>query len=86
MVQSNYEIVEAEPAKDLRERGDQFRLNGHRRRADRVNVALVELAESTAGRAVRTPDRLDLVTLEEFGELILVVSNDAGERDREVVA
>ena len=52
----------------------------------RVDVALVELAEPSAGRPIGTPDRLDLVALEEPRQLALVLRDDARERHREVVA
>ena len=49
--------------------GAQLRLGDRRRRADGVDVALVELAEAALARPVGAPDRLDLVALEELRQL-----------------
>ncbi len=63
-----------------------LRLDDRRRRPDRVDVALVELAEPPARRPVRPPHRLNLVALEELRQLAAMLGDDARERHGEVVA
>ena len=53
---------------------------------DRVDVALVELAEASARRPIGAPHRLDLIALEEPRQLVLILRDDARERHGEVVA
>ena len=57
-----------------------------RRRADRVDVALIELAEPPARRAIGAPHRLNLIALEELRQLVLILRDDARERHGQVVA
>ncbi len=52
--------------------------------ADDVDVALVELAESSALRALAAIDALDLVTAEREREIVLVLGDVARERHREI--
>ena len=65
VVHADLEGLETEAAEDLADGGEQFDLDHRRRRADRVDVALIELAEPAAGRPVGTPHRLNLVPLED---------------------
>ena len=58
----------------------------HRRRADRIDVALVELAEAALLRPVGPPHRLDLIALEEPRQLRAVLGDDPRQRHRQVVA
>ena len=64
----------------------QLRLDDRRRRADRVDVALIELAEAAARRPVGAPHRLNLVALEELRQLALILRDHARERHGQVVA
>ena len=57
----------------LADRREEFRLDDRRRRSDRVDVALIELAEPSARRPVRAPDRLNLIALEELRQLVLIL-------------
>ena len=50
-----------------------------------VHVALVELPKSSLGRPVRTPHRLDLVTLEEAGQLVIVLRHHPRQRHSQIV-
>ena len=50
-----------------------------------VDVALVKFSKTASSRPVGSPDRLDLVALEEAGQ-ISILGNDPGEGDRQVVA
>ena len=68
------------------DRRAQLRLDHHRPRADRVDVALEELAEPAARRPIGAPHRLDLVSLEELRQLAAVFGDDARERHGQVVA
>ena len=67
-------------------RRQHFGFDDRRGRPDRVDVALVELAEAAARRAIRPPHGLNLVPLEELRQLRLVLRDDARERHRQVVA
>ena len=86
MIQPDREIVEAEPLQHVAHRRQQFDLDEVRRRADRVDVALKELAKPPARRAIGAPDRLNLIALEKPRQLVLVLGDDARERHRQVVA
>src|SRR6185295_10035649 len=70
----------------IRYRRAQFRFDDRRGRAERVDVALVELAETAARRPVGAPHRLNLVSLEQPRQLALVLRDDARERHGQVVA
>jgi hypothetical protein len=62
-----------------------FRLDHRRVRSHRVDIALKELAEAALRRPVRAPDGLNLVALEELRQLVLILRDDPGERDGQVV-
>src|SRR5262249_10376039 len=55
-------------------------------RTDRVDVALIKLAEPSTLRPVGAPDRLNLIALEKPGQLVLILGDDPGQRHGEVVA
>ena len=86
MVQADVEVVEPQLGQHVRRRGANLGLDQRRRRADGVDVALIELAEAPARRPVGPPHRLHLIPLEILGQLRLVVGDDARQRHREVVA
>ena len=77
---------EAERLQHFAHRGNHLDFDHRRRRADRVHVALVELAEAAARGPVGAPHRLNLVALEESRQLAAVVGDDARERNGQVVA
>ncbi len=85
VIEPDDEVVKAESLKHLADRGQDLHFDEQRRRPQRVDVALVELAEPAARRAIRTPHRLNLVALEESRQLVLVLRDDARERDRQIV-
>ena len=80
------EVAEPERRQHVADRGQQLGLDDRRRRSDRVDVALVELAEPAARRPIGAPHRLNLIALEELRQLVLVLRDDARERHRQVVA
>src|SRR5207247_6837885 len=86
VIEPDDEILEAEPLKHLADGREDLHFDQQRRRADRVDVALIELAKSPARWTVRAPDRLDLIPLEESRQLVLVLRHDARERHGQVVA
>src|SRR5690606_14968444 len=67
MIEPDDEIFETKPTQDLRDSRYLLRLDHHRTGTDRVNVALIELPKASAGGAVGTPHRLDLIAFEELG-------------------
>ena len=69
----------------LADGGEDFDFDDGRRRSDRVDVALVELAKPAARRTVRAPHRLNLIALEELRQLVLILRDDASERHGQVV-
>ncbi len=85
MVRQDLEVPETEIDQHLRNRATDFGIGDQAGRASDVDIALVELAEATARRPIRAPDRLDLVALVERRE-VLVVGDDAGQRHRQVIA
>ena len=86
VIEADVEVVEPKLRQHVRSGRADFSLDERRRRADRVHVALEELAEAPARRPVGPPDRLHLIPLEELGQLGLVVGDHAGQGHREVVA
>ncbi len=86
MIQADHEIAEAQSREHLADRAQLLGLHDRRSRADRVDVALVELPETPPRRTIRPPDRLDLIALEEPRQLVLVLRDDARQRHRQIVA
>ncbi len=86
VIQDNREVLERQPLEHLGYRADLLRFDHRRRRSDGVDIALVELPEPPAGRTLRSPDRLDLVPLEDLRQHRLVLGDDASEGHRQVVA
>ncbi len=79
------EVLEAQLVEHLGDRRQHLDLDDRRGRADGVDVALVELAEAAPGRPVGTPDRLNLVPLEELRQLRLVLGHHPRQRHGQVV-
>ena len=86
VVETHHEVGEAERAQHVAHRRAHLRFDDRRARTDRVDVALIELTEAATRRAVRAPDGLNLVALEEARQLSAVLRDDARERHRQVVA
>ena len=85
MVHANDEIAEPELAQHITDRRADLCLDNRRRRPDRVDVALVELAKPPSRGSIRPPHRLNLISLEELRKLPPMFRDDARERDGEVV-
>ena len=85
MIQPDRELPEAEAAQRVGDRAENVRLDHGRRRPDRIDIALKELAEPSARRPVRAPHRLNLIPFEDLRDLVLILRDDARERHREVV-
>jgi hypothetical protein len=85
IVQPDDEVLEAKAREDLAHRSEHLGFHHRRSGSDRIDVALVELAESSLRGPVCAPDRLDLIPLEEFRQLVLILRDDARQRHREVV-
>ena len=86
VIQPDDEVGEPELGQRVGHRRAQLRFDDRRGRAERVDVALVELAEAPARRTVGAPHRLNLVALEQARQLRLVMRDDARERHGQVVA
>ncbi len=86
VIEADHEVGEAERAQHVAHRRAHLNFDDRRARADRVDVALIELTESAARRAVGAPHRLNLIALEEARQLAAVLGHDARERHRQVVA
>src|SRR4029453_1787210 len=85
MIHANDEVVESELRQDVAHSRADLGLDHHRTRSDRVDVALIELAKSSARRTIRAPDWLNLVAFEEPWQLPAVLGDDTRERDRQIV-
>ena len=85
MIEPDRELPEAEAAQRVGDRAENVRLDHGRRRPDRIDIALKELAEPSARRPVRAPHRLNLIPFEDLRDLVLILRDDARERHREVV-
>src|SRR5262249_10937966 len=55
-------------------------------RSERIDIALIELTEAPARRTIGTPDRLNLIALEETRYLRLMMRDNARQRHGQVVA
>ena len=86
MVEADGEIRESQCGQRLAGGSAELGLDQQRRRADGVDVALVELAEPAARGAIGAPHRLDLVALEELRQRRAVLGHHARERHGQVVA
>ncbi len=86
VIELDDEIGESERLQHVADGGDHLGVNDGRCRADRVHVALVELAKASPRGTVRAPDRLNLIALEEFRQLPAMLRHHARERDGQVVA
>ena len=86
VIDDDLEVLEAKLQQHVGGRRQDLCLDGHRRRADRVDVALIELAEAALLRPVGAPHRLNLVALEELRQLRPILGDDARERHGHVVA
>src|SRR6266498_1543066 len=85
MIYSNHKITEAQRDQGITGGGDQFRLDDHRFRSQHIDVALIELAKAAARRTICAPDRLNLIALKKLWQLVLILSDDASEWDRQVI-
>src|ERR1041385_5650103 len=85
MVDASREIVEAERNQRITCGSDQLDLNDHRARAEHIDVALIELAEAPTCRTIGAPNRLNLIALEEFRQLVLILRDNARERHSQVI-
>ena len=86
VVHPHRRAAEPEVRQGLEEREQHFRVRDEGAAPNDVCVALGELAEPSALRPVRPPDRLDLVPPEHGGEFAAVLGHHPRERDGEVVA
>ena len=86
MVQPYDEILKPQPRHHFADGAEKLRLDDERRRANRIDIALEELAEAPPRGSIGAPDGLNLIPLEELRQLVLVLGDDARERNRQVVA
>src|SRR5688500_11320052 len=86
VIQQDSVICESQTRHDFADRRQELRLDDERRRSDRIDIALEELAESPARGAIRTPDRLNLIPLEELRQLVLILRDDPRQWNSQVVA
>ena len=85
VIEPDRELLERERRHHIAHRREDLRLDDERGRADGVDVALIELAKASARGPVGAPYRLNLIALEEARQLVLILRDDARERDGEVV-
>ena len=86
IVDANGEFREADFGEQLADDEDDLGIGGDAFGADRVEVALHELAEAAALRVFAAPDAGDVVALERRAEFADVLGGEAGERHGEVEA
>ena len=86
MVHPQDEVGEAEAAQNIRAGGEQLHLDDRGTGANGIDVALIELAESSARGTIGTPHRLNLIALEEPRKLAAMFRHHARERHGQVVA
>src|SRR5688572_12624794 len=78
MIQSYDEILEPQTRHHLADRAEKLRLDDQGRGSDRIDIALEKLAKASPRRPIRAPHRLNLISLEELRELVLILGDDAG--------
>ena len=86
VVDANREFREADLGEQLADDEDDLGIGGDALGADRVEIALHELAEAAALRVLAAPDGGDVVALERRAELADVLGGEAGQRHGEVEA
>ena len=86
VVQPDGEIVEPECRQDLADGAEDVCVDDRRRRSHRVDVALIELPETPARGPIRAPHGLNLVALEQPGQLVPILRDDPCQRHRQIVA
>ena len=85
MVQLDGEISEAELFENLRDGCKHVSFGEEAVGSGDVHIALIEFTKAAPAGPVSPPHRLDLISLEESGE-VSVLCDDPGERNRQVVA
>ena len=87
MIQPDREIVEPQRRQHVADRRQQLRFDQRRRRcrSRRCRTGRTRGTGPCAG-PIGAPDRLNLIALEELRQLVLVLRDDARERDGQVVA
>src|SRR2546423_3531066 len=86
MIQTNGEVIESKRNQRIACRGDQFRLYDHRTRAEYIDVALIELPEAPPRGTIGAPNGLNLIAFEKLRQIVLILRDDARERNRQIVA
>ena len=76
--------VEADGPQQVVDHQRRLDVGGDRQRADRVEVALHELAVAAALRVLAAPHRGDVVALERRAQLVDVLGDEARQRHRQV--
>ena len=85
MIQTNCKVVEAQRNQRLTCSRDQFGLYHHRLGAQHIDIALIELAKSSARGTIGAPDGLNLIALEKLWQLRFVLRHHARQRHRQIV-
>src|SRR5437763_8488541 len=86
MIQTNGEVIKSKRNQSIAGRGDQFRLYDHRTRAEYIDVALVELPKAPARGTIGAPNGLNLIAFEKLRQIVLILRDDARERNSQIVA
>ena len=84
MVDLDGEIFKAKALEDPGDGGENIGLREQAGCAGYVDVALVEFSKAASSRPVSSPDGLNLIALEESGQ-IPILGNDSGKGDCQVV-
>jgi hypothetical protein len=84
-VEQETEVPDAQLGEHVVHGADHFGVGQHRGGAQRVQVALGELAEAAPAGPVRAPHRADHVALVGGGQLAAVRGGHPGQRDRHVI-
>src|SRR5262249_44543595 len=85
VVQGDVDVAEAQVHQHLANGVDHLRFGEQGGRASDIHIALIKLAKTSFGRAVGAPHWLDLIALEETGQLVTVLRDDTRQRYGEVV-
>ena len=85
MIEPQRKSLKTKARQDLTDRDDEFGLHDRRGGTDRIDIALIELAEPSARGTIGAPHRLDLIPLEELRQLVLILRDDSRERHGQIV-
>src|SRR5438477_8857656 len=85
MIQTNREVIESQRHQRITGCRNQLSFDDHRFRPKDIDIALIKLAKAPTRGTIGAPDGLNLIALEKLWQLVLILGDDAGERNCQIV-